>query len=136
MPPDLTCRAVGLLTDDRYVFNLVALPELAHNPDGDAVECDILAGAANAVLRGLRELELGRRGSIVIEPVEMAFSGVAAEVEQHQLGALAHAPVWEEVEARIRSEGTPMGRVSTCRYPRGLLRGVRGQSVAGCELRR
>ncbi|WP_406001027.1 hypothetical protein [Streptomyces sp. NBC_00829] len=63
----------------------------------------------------------------------MAISGVAAEVEQHQLGALAHAPVWEEVEARIRSEGTPMGRVSTCRYPRGLLRGVRGQSVAGCE---
>ncbi|MEV1068550.1 DUF389 domain-containing protein, partial [Streptomyces sp. NPDC050263] len=57
-PPDLTPRAVGLLTDDRYVFNLVVLAELAHNPDGDAIECDILAGAANAVLRGLRELEL------------------------------------------------------------------------------
>lgn len=26
--------------------------------------------------------------------------------EAEQLGALAHAPVWEEVEARIRAEGT------------------------------
>ncbi|WP_405594623.1 DUF389 domain-containing protein [Streptomyces sp. NBC_01410] len=105
-PPDLTSRAVGLLADDRYVFNLVVLRELARNPDGDAVECDILAGAANDVLRGLRELELDRRGSIVIEPVEMAFSATAAKAEQKQLGALAHAPVWEEVEARIRAEGT------------------------------
>ncbi|HET6354217.1 DUF389 domain-containing protein [Streptomyces sp.] len=105
-PPDLTSRAVELLADDRYVFNLVVLRELARNPDGDAVECDILAGAANDVLRGLRELELDRRGSIVIEPVEMAFSDTAAKAEQKQLGALAHAPVWEEVEARIRAEGT------------------------------
>ncbi|GGO93186.1 hypothetical protein [Wenjunlia tyrosinilytica] len=85
----------------RYVFNPVALPELAYYPHGNAIECDILAGAADAVLRGLRELEVDRRGSIVIEPVEMAFSGTAAEAEQ-QLGALAHAPVREEVEAGIR----------------------------------
>ena len=105
-PTDLTPRAVGLLTDDRYVFNLVVFPELARNPDGDVIECDILAGAANSVLRGLRELEIDRHGSIIIEPVEMAFSGTAAEAERRQLGALAHAPVWEEVEARIRAEGT------------------------------
>ncbi|MGW1491170.1 DUF389 domain-containing protein [Streptomyces sp. NPDC002402] len=105
-PPDLTSRAVGLLADDPYVFNLVVLRELARNPDGDAVECDVLAGAANDVLRGLRDLELERRGSIVIEPVEMAFSATAAKAEHKQLGALAHAPVWEEVEARIRAEGT------------------------------
>ncbi|TXS40127.1 DUF389 domain-containing protein [Streptomyces sp. uw30] len=105
-PVDLTPRAVGLLSDDRYVFNLVVLHGLAKNPDGDAITCDILTGAANAVLRKLRELDLDRRGSIVIEPVEMALSGSAAEAEQKQLGALAHAPVWEEVEARIRAEGT------------------------------
>ncbi|EDY53506.1 MULTISPECIES: DUF389 domain-containing protein [Streptomyces] len=105
-PPDLTSRAVGLLTDDRFVFNLVVLPEPARNPDGDAIVCDVLAGAANSVLRGLRELELDRRGSIVIEPVEMAFSEAAGAAEQRQLGALAHAPVWEEVEARMRAEGT------------------------------
>ncbi|WP_435604349.1 DUF389 domain-containing protein [Streptomyces sp. bgisy130] len=109
-PPDLTPRAVGLLTGDRYVFNLVVLPEQARNPDGDAIDCDILAGAANAVLRGLRELGIDRRGSMVIEPVEMAFLGAAAEEQQKQLGALAHAPVWAEVEARIRAEGTYLPR--------------------------
>ncbi|MHB9863642.1 DUF389 domain-containing protein [Streptomyces sp. YIM S03343] len=105
-PPDLAPRAIGLLTGNRFVFNLVVQPGSAHRPDGDAVECDVLSGGANAVLRGLRELGLDRRGSLVIEPVETAFSGVAAEAERQQLGALAHAPVWDEVEARIRSEGT------------------------------
>ncbi|MFE2140697.1 DUF389 domain-containing protein [Streptomyces sp. NPDC059456] len=105
-PPDLTPGALELLADNRCVFNRVVLLGLARNPDGDAVECDILAGAANAVLRGLRELELDRLGSIVIEPVEMAFSATAAKAEEQQLGALAHTPVWAEVEARIQTEGT------------------------------
>jgi uncharacterized hydrophobic protein (TIGR00271 family) len=105
-PPDLTSRAVELLADDRYVFNLVVHRGLARNPDGDTVACDILAGAANAMLRGLRDLELDRRGSIVVEPVDMAFSTTAARAEQQHLGALAHAPVWEEFEARVRAEGT------------------------------
>ncbi|MEU6658658.1 DUF389 domain-containing protein [Streptomyces sp. NPDC046821] len=105
-PPDLAPRAVGLLTGNRFVFNLVVHPASAHHPDGDAVQCDVLAGGANEVLRALRELGIDRRGSIVIEPVDAAFSGVAAEAEQRQLRALAHAPVWDEVEARIRAQGT------------------------------
>lgn len=105
-PPDLTPRVLGLLTGDRYVFNLVAAPAGARKPDGDAIECDILAGAANTVLRGLRELALDSRGSIVIAPVDMAFSQAATEAEERHLGRLAHAPVWEVVEARIRAQGT------------------------------
>ncbi|MFD0436283.1 DUF389 domain-containing protein [Streptomyces sp. WAC 01325] len=105
-PPDLTPRVFELLTGDRFVFNLVVLPVRAQRPTGDTIVCDVLAGGANTVLRGLRELGLDRRGSMVIEPVEIAFSGIAAETERQQLGPLAHAPVWEEVEARIRAEGT------------------------------
>ncbi|MFE0729479.1 DUF389 domain-containing protein [Streptomyces antibioticus] len=105
-PPDLTPRVLELLADDRYVFNRVLLPRGARNPDGDAIECDILAGAANTMLRGMRELNLDRLGSIVIEPVEMALSATAAKAEEQQLGARSHAPIWEEVEARIRAEGT------------------------------
>ncbi|GAA2975034.1 DUF389 domain-containing protein [Kitasatospora sp. NPDC127116] len=105
-PPDVTDETVDMLTGDRYVFNLVVLASTARHPDGDAIECDVLAGAANEVLRNLRELDVDRRGSVVIESVDMAFSGLAEEAETHQLGALAHAPVWEAVEARIRAEGT------------------------------
>ncbi|MEU9130920.1 DUF389 domain-containing protein [Kitasatospora sp. NPDC048540] len=106
VPPDLAAATLRTLADDRYVFNLVVLPAAARHPAGDAVECDVLAGAANGLLRRLRALEVERRGSIVVEPVEMALSGPAAAAESGRLGPLAHAPVWEEVEARIRAEGT------------------------------
>ncbi|MFE2727442.1 DUF389 domain-containing protein [Kitasatospora sp. NPDC059327] len=105
-PPDLTDRIVALLTGDPAVLNLIVQPGRARHPDGDAIVCDVLTGAANDVLRALRAVHLDRRGSIVIEPVDMAFVGGAAEAGARGLGALAHVPVWDEVEARIRAVGT------------------------------
>jgi uncharacterized hydrophobic protein (TIGR00271 family) len=105
-PADLTEKTVALLAGDPGVLNLVVLPGRARNPDGDAIECDVMSGSANTVLPNLRRLQVDRRGSIVIEPVELAISGRVADIETQQLGALANAPVWEEVEARIRAEGT------------------------------
>ena len=105
-PADLTEKTVALLAGDPGVLNLVVLPGRARNPDGDAIECDVVSGSANTVLPNLRRLQVDRRGSIVIEPVELAISGRVADIETQQLGALANAPVWEEVEARIRAEGT------------------------------
>ncbi|MGW3668881.1 DUF389 domain-containing protein [Streptomyces sp. NPDC005141] len=105
-PARLTGAAVALLTADPCVLNLVVQPGIARKPDGDALACDVLTGGANDVLRGLRELRLDEVGSIAIEPVDMAFSGRAARAGTDRLGALSRAPVWEEVEARIRSEGT------------------------------
>ncbi|GJF34837.1 hypothetical protein KNE206_75370 [Kitasatospora sp. NE20-6] len=105
-PPDLTDRVVGLLAGDPCVLNLIVSPGAARNPDGDAIACDVLTGAANEVLKSLRAVHLDRRGSIVIEPVDIAFSGRAAEIGSRRLGPLTRAPVWEQVEARIRAEGT------------------------------
>lgn len=104
-PPELTGQVVELLQDDPCVLNLIVHRGAALNPDGDSVACDVLTGAANEVLQELRGLEIDVRGSIVIEPVDMAFSGRASESARRRLGALANAPVWEQVEARIRSEG-------------------------------
>ncbi len=103
-PPDLTDRIIAMLADDPLVVNLVVLRGTARHPEGDAIECDLLAGAANGVLRQLREMQIDRRGSIIIEPVELAISGRAAQAESHQLGHAAQAPVWEEVESRIRAQ--------------------------------
>ncbi|MFE4452686.1 DUF389 domain-containing protein [Streptomyces sp. NPDC056796] len=104
-PPDLTGRVEELLAGDPYVLNLIVRRGAARNPDGDAVACDVPTGAANEVLRGLRDLRVDVRGSLVIEPVDMAFPGRASERAARGLGPLAGAPVWEQVEARIRSEG-------------------------------
>ncbi|MDH6109315.1 putative hydrophobic protein (TIGR00271 family) [Kitasatospora sp. MAP12-15] len=106
VPPELADETVGLLSADHYVFNLLVHPGAARNPAGEAVECDVLTGAANETLGRLRSLGVERRGSIMVDPVEMALSGPAARVEAQRLGPRAHAPVWEEVEARIRAEGT------------------------------
>jgi len=105
-PPDLTERAVEVLSGDPCVLNLVVQPGVVRNPEGDSIACDVLTGAANGVLRSLRGLRLDDRGSIVIEPVDMAFSGRAVETGARELGTLARAPVWEQVESRIRAEGT------------------------------
>ncbi|MCW0214268.1 MAG: DUF389 domain-containing protein [Pseudonocardia sp.] len=104
-PSDLTERTLALLIGDPGVLNLVVLPGRARNPDGDAIECDVLGGTANTVLASLRRLQLDRRGSVVVEPVEFAVSRRAADVEAGPLGALRDAPVWEAVEARIRADG-------------------------------
>ncbi|MFC9123036.1 DUF389 domain-containing protein [Streptomyces sp. NPDC057067] len=104
-PPDLTERVEELLGSDPYVLNLIVQRGAARNPDGDSVACDVLAGAANEVLRGLRDLRVDLRGSVVVEPVDMAFPGRAPDAAALRLGALAGMPVWEQVEARIRSGG-------------------------------
>ncbi|HKS47828.1 MAG TPA: DUF389 domain-containing protein [Amycolatopsis sp.] len=104
-PPDLTDRTMALLGAEPCVLNLVLQPGSVRNPDGDAIECDVLTGAANEVLRGLRNLGIDRRGSLVLDPVDMAFSERAARAGAEELGPRARAPVWEQVEARLRSEG-------------------------------
>ena len=73
--------------------------------DGAAISTWSTSGAANEVLRGLRDLRVDVHGSVVIEPVDMAFPGRASEGATRRLGALAGTPVWEQVEARIRSGG-------------------------------
>ncbi|MEV3930506.1 MULTISPECIES: DUF389 domain-containing protein [unclassified Streptomyces] len=104
-PPDLTGQVEELLAGSPHVLNLIVQRGAARNPDGDSVSCDVLTGAANEILHGLRELRVDLRGSLVIAPVGMAFSGRASQEAAGDLGALAGAPVWEQVEARIRSEG-------------------------------
>ncbi|GAA5700416.1 hypothetical protein AQJ43_06850 [Streptomyces avermitilis] len=104
-PPDLTERTMALLSAEPCVLNLVLQTGGVRNPDGDAIECDVLTGAANEVLRGLRALGLEHDGSIVLDPVDMVFSERAARTGAERLGARLRAPVWEQVEARIRAEG-------------------------------
>ncbi|MDQ0983148.1 DUF389 domain-containing protein [Streptomyces sp. V2I9] len=104
-PPDLTDEVVALLSGDACVFDLIVQRGAVRRPDGDSVTCDVLTGAADDVLHRLRAVRLDRRGSLVIEAVDMAFSGAAIEEGRRALGPLNGAPVWEQVEARIRSGG-------------------------------
>ncbi len=104
-PPDTTPALVASLTSNSGVLNLVVLDGVARNPDGDAVQFDVIAAAANEVLAHLRELGLVQRGSIIIEGVGAELSDRIREAELHAPRALRLMPTWELAEARIRAEG-------------------------------
>ncbi|MFF0203860.1 hypothetical protein [Streptomyces sp. NPDC005017] len=105
MPPSVTGPALGLLAAHDGVPNLVAV-RAGHLPEGDAVECDVVRGAADELLGRLRAPGVDRTGSIAVEQVGLILSRRAEEAVGEQPRALANAPLWAGVEARIRAETT------------------------------
>jgi len=105
-PTDVTPRLAEWLTNNSGVVNLMVLEGVARNPDGDALQFDVITAEANRVLDELRGLELDRRGSIVIENIDTSISELAAQAERREPSKANFAPIWEEAEARIRERGT------------------------------
>ncbi len=104
-PPDLTARVMLLLGSDAGVLNLSVAEASVHHPSGDAIQFDVLQGRANEVVGRLRRLEIDQRGSIVLEPVTTFISALAVKEGAGRPRFDEFAPVWEEVDARIRSDG-------------------------------
>ena len=104
-PPDITAALVDRLASNAGVFDLIVLEGVARNPDGDAVQFDVINAVANGVLQDLRLRGVAERGSIVIEDVGAALSDRATAAEARAPRALSLSPVWEQAEARIRSGG-------------------------------
>ena len=77
-PPDVTGTLMPVLSAEPAVMNLTVLPGAVTNPDGDAVQFDVLHGAANEVIGRLRDLGLDQRGSIVLENVDTSLYRTSA----------------------------------------------------------
>jgi len=105
-PPDVTPSLVPELRTEPAVMNLTVLPGAVSNPDGDAVQFDVLQGAANEVIGRLRDLGLDQRGSIVLENVDSSISALADRATARRGRFQEFTPVWAEVEARIEREGS------------------------------
>jgi uncharacterized hydrophobic protein (TIGR00271 family) len=103
-PDNLTEHLVDVLLADSGVSNLVVLTGSARRPDGDAVQFDVPARSANFVLRQLEAFADDRRGSITIESVDAAIGEQATPPPRHRLVQRDIAPVWDIVEAKIRSD--------------------------------
>jgi uncharacterized hydrophobic protein (TIGR00271 family) len=104
-PPDITPLVIASLSNTPGVLNLIVLEGVARNPDGDAVQFDVITADANGVLHDLRALGVARRGSIIIEDVGAELSDRANEAEAAAPRALRLSPIWEQAEARIRDGG-------------------------------
>jgi uncharacterized hydrophobic protein (TIGR00271 family) len=99
-PPGWTERLVDRLSVDPGIRNLVVLPGAARRPAGDAVQFDLLTQFANPVLRELRALPFGERGSVVVEEMDVADADPGGKAHYGEV-----APVWEIVESKIRAGG-------------------------------
>jgi uncharacterized hydrophobic protein (TIGR00271 family) len=66
----------------------------------------VLNGSANRVFAQLRTLGIVEHGSILAETVDTWLSETAAAAERGQSRFDEFTPVWEMVDARIRSDGT------------------------------
>jgi uncharacterized hydrophobic protein (TIGR00271 family) len=102
-PPEATDDLLAALLADSAVSNVIVGRGLVRNPDWDSVQFDVLRVRANEVLELLRSLGLGQRGSISLEDVTTSISATVPGTRRRSFDE--SAPVWEEVDARIRSDG-------------------------------
>jgi uncharacterized hydrophobic protein (TIGR00271 family) len=105
-PSDVTDTLMPMLRAEPAVLNLTVLPGVVSNPDGDAVQFDVVQSAANDVVERLRALGVEQRGSIVLENVDTSISALADRVTARRGRFEQFTPVWPEIEARIRTDGT------------------------------
>ena len=103
-PPDRTDDVVRVLEAAPGATNLVVLPGVARQPDGDLVLCDVVREAGSPVLSALRELKIHETGSIAIDQVEVALSHVATAAADAVPGLAADAVVWDEIEQKTGGE--------------------------------
>jgi uncharacterized hydrophobic protein (TIGR00271 family) len=104
-PPEVTPVLRSQLVPEAGVINLTVTEASMQNPDGDAIQFDVLQGRANEVIARLRQLGVDQRGSITLEPISASISAVATRARVGRPRFDEFAPVWEEVDARIRSNG-------------------------------
>jgi len=105
-PPDVTGTLMPVLREEPAVMNLTVHPGAVSNPDGDAVQFDVLHGAANEVIGRLRDAGVDRHGSIALENVDASISALEDRVKARRGRFQEFTPAWAEVEARIGLEGT------------------------------
>lgn len=102
--PERTSSLLEALAAESGVSSLVVLPGAARRPDGDAVQFDVRPQSANSVFRHLQAVQNGHKNSVAIEYVDATLGDDAAPSSRHFLVQRDQVPVWELVEARIRSE--------------------------------
>jgi uncharacterized hydrophobic protein (TIGR00271 family) len=101
-PADRTGQLVEKLAGHHGVRNLVVLAK-ARRPDGDVVQFDVRDGAANPVFETLRGQGLDRDGLISVERVDAVLDQGTVPPTRTRYLTPEVAPVWEMVEATIRS---------------------------------
>ena len=104
VPSDLTEHVLQVFTDDPAVSSLAVMRNAAVHPKGDIVLADVAREAANELIERLEALDVPRRGTIHIEPVNTWISEQGLTAEQRTPGSSADSVVWADVTQRAYEE--------------------------------
>jgi uncharacterized hydrophobic protein (TIGR00271 family) len=104
VPHDLTPIVVERLGNNPGVAHIVHLPNAAAQPPGDVIFCDVAREATNGVVEWLQHHGVHRSGAITVQTLDTVVSDTAEIAEAMARGHGADALIWEEVEARARSD--------------------------------
>ena len=102
--PDRTDVLLETLASDPGVSSLVVLPGAAQRPGGDAVQFDVGPGSANSVFRQLKRFTGGHHEAVAVQYVDATLGEAPTPAAKHFVVQRDLPPVWELVEARIRSD--------------------------------
>jgi uncharacterized hydrophobic protein (TIGR00271 family) len=102
--PDRTRELVEALAADSGVSNLLVLSGAAIGPASDAIQFDVGPRSANSVFQRLQAFQHDGDGTIAVDYVDATLGERAPPAAEHFLVQRDIAPVWEVVEARIRSD--------------------------------
>jgi hypothetical protein len=69
-PPDRTGRVERLLLESPAAIHVVVLPGAARSPAGDLITCDVVREGTSEIIECLRELDIERDGSVMLERVD------------------------------------------------------------------
>jgi uncharacterized hydrophobic protein (TIGR00271 family) len=98
VPADRTAQVQALLAAETAVTHLIVLPGAARSPDGDLVMCDVVREGTSNLISRLRELNVDRDGSIMVEHVDTVVSAAADRAQDRVPGLGVDAVVWEQIE--------------------------------------
>jgi uncharacterized hydrophobic protein (TIGR00271 family) len=124
VPPDRTPAVQELLTSNDAVTHVVVLPGAAVEPVGDLVFCDVVREGTSAILERLRELQVDRDGSIMLEKVDTTLSAAADRAERRVPGLGVDAVVWEEIEHATAAESELSGAFLTFMIVATVIAGI------------
>src|SRR5580704_13556110 len=102
--PDRTGELVETLAADSGVSNLLVLSGAAVGPASDAIQFDLRSRSANSVFRHLQAFQHDRGGTFAVDYVDATLGERVPPPSEHFLVQRDIAPVWDVVEARIRSD--------------------------------
>lgn len=106
VPADIAPAVFRRLADTSGVAHVVRLPAADVSPPGEIILCDVAREAANEVVEWLQGQGVHRLGAITIEALDTVVSDAAQRADEAAPGDGGDFLIWEELEARARSDAS------------------------------